>query len=1430
MQKKKNFQIYGSILVIVSLSVLFLPKLYDVVMNSGKNEYMLTAPELDRQKSATPGVMLTVSVYKPKKETITITSDNQDNRNWLGGDNIEGFLNVAHPELASDVEFIDNGIKLNIKASHKKVVLRIPVSIPESTTTTFQIRRDNRVIEKLKTTFVRMDGPVIEEGNNSSDNIDETVQPTNQLLMAKQLVKTTLFDSRAGINKITTQPNQMLLAYPSDSGAFTNSTSVSTYSELLKAIENNNISRIEFTQDIIADSRQPKELARNLVIDGKGFLFNVTAHRTRDVFRLRSLNSKDKFKFLLANMRIDYKGADREKAIIKVGDRNTQGWEVGLEDIQSQGEADNHGRLVYNHSGKTIMRGKINWRAATSKETSNSDSGGGVINSAQILITKDDEGKEPIINMTASQTLFRSYKSSSNELTSVLIEAGEINLHSVNAQVIYMNDQQSNAAVRFHVKGQNTRLNVTASGGNSDHLGGAISIIGNNWTGAAKGKSYTRIEDGAQVSIHSQDNPRKKVAGAAFVNQVTHGVFYLTGEGTKMTCVADTPSNYLEATFRFRVVGNQTFYMSDKAELKVVRNNGATAGLRFYGPNNAFYISGGAKVLIDNFGKGNTTPSDGGEGNGRQGIQYPGDGGGTSIFDLKGKGSDVAVNARYGPALEGSAGAFKFFAGAQASISFIGSPRSATVGALKLPRNSVDIKLDTPYFYEFRNNRPAGGPWLSGGNSRSTFKAKNTELEVWKKGVNVNLDGPSSHSWVRMDYELSGEGFSKIVSSSNPNFNKTTYGKASDYAKVSGGALEADVKSLRQPTNADKRIYGHAVVASTYDAINGEGAKRDAYTNEVWVTLRLYRLKFKKGVTAVKGNPSTSKADFDATYDIVTYEKEVPTIGHKNTTSGPDKDLDGVKQFGEPKTYGIFEWDLSKDPQIKEDPFLWAGEYVEVINIRRGNKEPRPGYDIITPKERYTDKGKYVFNVRPVDVSTDSISKGHIDPFLNVSESRTIISDATKSIRMQANVKNIRKHAAIVPLPSGRGTAPTGWGDPAPNGNVSFYPMITGKASTLTNGSVADQINLYQKDMKNSQLDLYTYLSPDSLSDNKTMELFALSSWSEDITSLGKDLPPTYQTVTGITTKDSQNPFPIGGNKTTLSGLKMPKETVKYHDETFKKSAKLNFKSFSPTSLTTSLSKQGGGGIETLDLSKGQIVTYQVKLTNPSIQAFPDQLLLGYDIVFEVSGGAEIFDVYGIDLPKGISETHTKQSIRFTGKGKKELGVGINIPVLVTGDFQIKVQGLGRTPQEKTLAIPRGSWDVSQETHNFASDGFTPGLPVPSPSDPDYLSYYRQLSAPNQEVAVSTTMTPINQSAKVYLSIADRKLTVYYRQLKQDSNVKVEVDGKVLTIFKVDESDIEQAKPLNFKIDGVRNVVKVTYTLSDNTTKTVIWKNPKITN
>lgn len=1420
------------LLVVACLSVFLLPKLYYVIIDSGKNRYTMSAPELDFEKTGMLGVMLTVEVDQPKKETIVITSNGADKRNWLGGDNIEQFFSSEHPELSEKVELLENGIKIKLKASDQKVKLKIPVAITESTTTNFHVRRGKRSIAKEKMKFIQMNGPIQKEEKVVSES-SIPASPTSNINRPGKLTELKLGKSapvfeRGYVNRGADQVISSM-AYPSGSAAFTTTASVGNYKQLLAAVANTSISRIEFKNDIIADSRQPNVLSRDLVIDGKGFLFSVTSHRNNDVFRLGDISSSSKTQFMLANMRIDYSAANRGKTIISVQNKAIQGWQVTLEDIQSEGAQTNHGRLVFNQAGTTIMTGKINWQASTSAEISTIDQYGGVVNSAHIKIIKSDDGREPMINMSARQTLFRIFQNKVTTPTSFIVESGQVNIHSANAQAIFMNAQQLDTPVVFHVKGQNTRLKATSSGANQLGEGATISI-GGAWDSLAASKlSYTKIEDGAQVTVHSMIKPGTNKSSAGFINQVGKGVFYLKGKNTKFTCIADSQSSAIVAAFRFRLVGNQTFYLENEAEFKVVKKSGTSAGIRFFGQSNSFYISGGAKLLVDNLGENGGSPVNGGAAGGRQGIQYTGDGGGTSVFDLRGKGSDVAVNARYGPALEGETGAFKFFAGKQASLSFIGRTYGPRAGALVLPTKPLSVTLDTPYFYEFRNNRTSGGPWLSGGNRSSVFTAKNTELEVWKKGTNVNLDGPSTNSWTRMDYQLNGAGLSKIGSSSNPNFNSSTYGQAADYAKISGGSLEAEIDSIRQPTNADQRIFGRAVVPATYDGINGTGEKRAAYTNEVWVTLKLYRLKFKSGVTSVQRDPVTSVVDFAKTYDIITYEKEVPTIGHKGTTTGSDGRRDGVHQFGEAKTYGIFEWDFTTDDQIKGDKYLWAGEYVEVVSVRRGSKTPNKEHDIVSSKEKFMNKGRYVFNVRPVEATTESLTEGHIDPILDSNASKTTISDATKSIRLQATVRNMKKHAALVPLPEGRAPVTTGISTDARTGKVAFYPMLTVGENNRTNSLLADQIAVDTDDAQGSQLDFYTYLNPEDLLPGNNLALFAFSAWGDDISSLGKDIPPTFQTVKNVTTGDAANPV-IGYNG-SWRGLRMPAEDSKYHDTEFKKAQRLKLESYVPTELAITLAKKGGGNVGAIDLSKEPTVVYQMKLTNPNLSRFPNQLFTSFSATFEVTGNAEIFDAYGgITTPNGVSETHTNKQITFTSNSQAALGIGLNIPVVVGGDFTIKAVASVRTPQEKMLAMPRGTWDETGEAHNFASKGFTAGLQVPNSKDLNFPHYYHLLRASEQVIPVTTSRTPVSASRKVYLSITDNQLTIYYRQLKQGSDVKVTVDGKELTSFTVNNSDIEQSKPLNFKINGVRNIVEVSYTLSDGSTKKVTWKNPKISN
>ena len=776
----------------------------------------------------------------------------------------------------------------------------------------------------------------------------------------------------------------------------------------------------------------------------------------------------------------------------------------------------------------------------------------------------------------------------------------------------------------------------------------------------------------------------------------------------------------------------------------------------------------------------------------------------------------------------------------------------------------IAIKHQTKAAFKFRNNHEStrgtgktkkivGGKWISGPTGNASWeiplKVEDTTLQVWNRNPKVSLDGEPSKRWGVMYFTLEKKDWNTVTSSTNPNFRRE-YGKTTDYAQFTGEGFKAEVEKIRQPTNADKRIYGHVEIPVAFPVAGGGKQMRDAETDEVWVTLKLYRLKLKPGGVKYNKN-NNSGIDVGATYDVVTYEKEVPTIGRKGTTTGENKDLDGVRQFGEPKTYGIFEWDLSQDQAIKRDkgdPFLWAGEYVEVIRIRRGGKKPDEKIDIISTNAM-CNQGKYVFNVRPVEVSSYAL----VDPVLGKLPAKPQVSDATKEIELGITTKKMKRHMALVPLDvieKGKDDQQkaklkdivTGWSYAAYNsgGKFGYLPMLTtGQETTVDpvgseNGkSKIAAVELSGSDKQAAFLRPRTYLTADQATTNRPSELFVMSGWADDISSLGKDLPPTYQKVSSLTTRDADELshqviafWASINDKRELTGLKMPAKKTAYHDAEFGASPKLNLTPVVPKELALDLTRKGRGAVDQVDITGSQLVTYQLKLRNPNPLATPTEMLMGYQVTFTVTGLAEVVDTLDLILPDGVSETHTAKSITFTSKGRRSLGETVRIPLAVVGDFDIEVKGGGRTPQEKAYAMPRGIWNIDGEQHNALGDPFWLHQPLPPADDLFFRDYYHLLKAPDQKVSVKVTRD--NVKHPVYLSIRDNQLTVYYRQLKSGSQVTVMVDGKKLTTFKAEGGTTEQAKPLDLKVNGLRSIVKVSYTTDKEKSGSVTWKNPKL--
>lgn len=1192
--------------------------------------------------------------------------------------------------------------------------------------------------------------------------------------------------------------------------------------------------------------------------DGQGHTLHIGSQlRNLPVFKIATPDKRPPKATTIKNMTIDYgdtaPGNNSVLVYIPANESNQHG--VILEDIKGVGRK--QGRLVYAPHATTILSGDIEWYSDAS-EVSN-DKVFGMVYSSEISVRKTDDGRSPNIDLTSTWDVFKSqrgiYSTDNGKYdTIVAVRAGRVSLTSTWGSAIYMNGPGSPIGAKFEVQ-HGAQLTCRTKSGAA-----AISIYSEN----RHKRSQSIITTGATVDAINDNG------GTAFFHRVKEfGTLRVTGSGTKLTVKAGEDNSGTSGALHFSLVGHQKLRVEDKAEVVVTKEKGRSAAIRFAGPGNDILISGGGVLKVRNLGWTGGSPeeqkkdklSDGGDAHGGQGIQFTDGPSNESWIRVQGEGAVIDVRSEIGPALETRANTeltlSKYTRG-----SFVGKTASSEVGAVVFYLGMGKINL-TKAGFKFRNNhvstrgagenkKTVGGKWISGAADawwNIPLKAEATTLQVWKRDPKVSLDGQPSKRWGVMHFTLEKHDWNTVTSSSNPNFRRE-YGKSTDYAQITGEGFKAEVEKIRQPTNADKRIYGHVEIPVAFPVAGGGKQMRAADTDEVWVTLKLYRLKLKSGGVKYNKN-NNSGIDVGATYDVVTYEKEVPTIGRKGMATGENKDLDGVRQFGEPKTYGVFEWDLSQDQAIKRDkgdPFLWAGEYVEVIRIRRGGKKPDEKIDIISTNAM-CNQGKYVFNVRPVEVSSYAL----VDPVLGKLPAKPQVSDATKEIELGIAIKNMRRHMAIVPLDVIEKSKDdqqkeklkdivTGWSYAAYNsgGKFGYLPMLTtGQETTVDpvgseNGkSKIAAVELSGSDKQAAFLRPRTYLTADQATTNRPSELFVMSGWADDISSLGKDLPPTYQKVSSLTTRDTDELshqvtafWASINDKRELTGLKMPAKKTAYHDAEFGASPKLNLTPVVPKELAIDLTRKGRGAIDQVDITGSQLVTYQLKLRNPNPLATPTEMLMGYRITFTVSGLAEVVDTLDLILPDGVSETHTAKSITFTSKGRRSLGETVRIPLAVVGDFDIEVKGGGRTPQEKAYAMPRGIWNIDGEQHNALGDPFWLHQPLPPADDLFFRDYYHLLKAPDQKVSVKVTRD--NVKHPVYLSIRDNQLTVYYRQLKSGTQVTVTVDGKKLTTFKAEGGTTEQAKPLDLKVNGLRSIVKVSYTTDKEQSGSVTWKNPKL--
>ncbi|WFA03823.1 pectate lyase-like adhesive domain-containing protein [Bacillus sp. HSf4] len=425
--------------------------------------------------------------------------------------------------------------------------------------------------------------------------------------------------------------------------------------------------------------------------------------------------------------------------------------------------------------------------------------------------------------------------------------------------------------------GEGTQLNIETESKDRAQHGAAMRVAGSN--------STLDVQNGAEVKSYSKYGTGLQFQGSDTVFNVK--------SGSKINIVQEGDNGYsLGAALRFRLSGNQTFNVNN-AEINITKLSGDAPAVRLYGGNNAINVTNGGKFVVHNTGNG--SPNNGTGDRGNQGILYTN--GNSDSFNLDGFGSTVEITADNGPAIRTN-GRSAVTGGEGTIFNLEGKTAGDNYGILS-SSSAIDITIDNPLYFDFRNNRSGGGNVFRTGSSSSSFVSTNSDLSVWTKGS--NLDGTPTASWTKFDYSLTGSNFKEIESTNIPEtFNETTYLGADNYSRMSANNATAVIDELRVPTDADKYIYGHASVPE------GVTGSRDAWTDEVCVTVRV---KNADGTTA--------------------YELE-------GTTVGKDDNSDGLSVYGEDERAGIFV--ILNDPDGDGvGQYLEAGQTVEVVSAYRSS-------------------------------------------------------------------------------------------------------------------------------------------------------------------------------------------------------------------------------------------------------------------------------------------------------------------------------------------------------------------------------------------------------------------------------------------------------------------------------------------------------------
>lgn len=414
-----------------------------------------------------------------------------------------------------------------------------------------------------------------------------------------------------------------------------------------------------------------------------------------------------------------------------------------------------------------------------------------------------------------------------------------------------------------------------------------------NGTISLSGGNDARINVGNKAEFIAESS-----RNSAVVLQSQNGQFNVTNEANlqiRQRESSDWDVGGGTTPLRFVTTGSYTFTI-DNAKMTIDKANGSLAAVRMFGGDNHIVVRNGGVFKVNNPGNGTASDSLDTRSRGNQGIDYIA--GGNNSFTIDGIGSKVQINASSGAAITMTgAGAINVTNGGH----FQATGRTSTAAAGILNAGTLTVNFDNPLFMDFRNNRPGGGNIFTA-HENSTLTAINSDLSVWRNGV--DLDGDPDLNFRNLDYSFRGTNFNTLDSTTDPDqLNTGVFGTVglTAYSRMSSNnARWAIASELRVPTNADKLIHGQVSIPV------GLEDSRPAWDDEAIVTVEVQRKNGEKEVHTAK------------------------TVGHSN-------DSPGISIYGEEPRGGLFEIEL--------DDMLQTGDKVQIIDVELTSGELTNGFE-----------------------------------------------------------------------------------------------------------------------------------------------------------------------------------------------------------------------------------------------------------------------------------------------------------------------------------------------------------------------------------------------------------------------------------------------------------------------------------------------------